>query len=645
MTFSTTGLSRHLLMGGSVVRRKHNAVTFAAAVLALFSVAAVASASGSSHAAPTTKDTTQVQLYPYPGDDWTMSMGSLSGLRHSSLDQINTSNVKNLKVAWTQSLYPTKNYSSLGVESTPIEADGVMYVPSTRGVDALDATTGKIKWQFKGAPNKKGLVGNLLAARALSMGDGMVFTGEADGSISALNQTNGHVIWSAAVASVGTYAKKTKPISIPFTVYANGVVLTGINGGDTPLRGHIDAYNAKTGKLIWRWFTLPDLNDVEISTWSNPAEAATGGAAIWSIPAVDSTLNRAYVGTGNPFPYTGRGAGKGLWADSEVSLDLKTGALKWGYQGVHHDEWDYDCPTPPVLYNATVKGKMVPGIAFSCKSGYIYLLDRRNGKPIFPIPEVAVPNLDAGVGAKLNQTWPTQPIPTGGSAQILPHCPTVAQVKNVMPGKWPNAPNGDPYVLTCPYAPTNATHYALWGPYFAFGGTDYPPMAYNPTTNDLYVCANVSWQSMENLTPKSQSHRYATGGGWTTVGESGTVSALNVSTNKLDWQVKYQGSNDGACYSGVLSTAGGLVFVSSRGQTSGVPKPFGGKFYAYNAKTGKQLFMFKNKSLIMAPAITYAVNGKQYIAVAMTAGTSTVNLPGFGALTTSTKDRLVVFSL
>jgi len=113
----------------------------------------------------------------------------------------------------------------------------------------------------------------------------------------------------------------------------------------------------------------------------------------------------------------------------------------------------------------------------------------------------------------------------------------------------------------------------------------------------------------------------------------------------MSWQKKYQASNNGACYSGVLSTAGGLVFVSSRGQASGVPKPFGGTLYAYDAATGKQLWSYHNTSLIEAPAITYEVNGVQYVAVDMTGGTSTVKIPGFGALTTATKDKLTVFAL
>jgi glucose dehydrogenase len=614
----------------------------------LAGIALVAISAGAGQAANRSSlhGTSLAQLFPAVGSDWTASEGDVSSQRFSSLSQINTSNVSKLKMVWSASVYPPagSNYASLGVESAPIEAAGVMYVPSTDGVDALNATSGKPMWAYHGIANKSSGLFNLLAARTLSMGGGLVYAGQADGSIVALNQKTGAPVWTAQVASVGTYGSSTAAISNPATVYYNGMVLAGVNGGDSPLRGHLDAYDAKTGALIWRFFTLPDQGEFPfILSWSNPAEAATGGAAIWSIPAVDPVLNRVYVGTGNAYPYTGRAPGKSLWANSEVSLDLKTGQLKWFYQAVHHDEWDYDCPTPPVLFNTTVNGKSVPAMAFSCKSGYVYELSRRNGHPIFPIPEVPVPNLDNGAGAALNNTWPTQPEPTGGAAQILPHCPTAAQVSNVLPG-YPTPPNGTSYVLTCPYAPTDATHYTVWGPYFAFGGTDYPPMSYSPVTNDLYVCANVTWQSQENVSPTSQSTQYLTGGGWTTVGESGTVTALNMSTNKIDWQKQYQANQDGACYSGVLSTAGGLVFTASRGQTDTTPG-FGGTFYAYDAKTGKQLFSYKNSSLIMAPPLTYSVNGKQYVAVDMTAGTNHVIFPGFGGITTSTSDKLVVFAL
>ena len=629
--------------------KQYNRFAFVAVVaLVAVLVVSTASASRAVHAkVHSAKVAAPAQLYPAPGADWTNSDGTLANDRYSSLTQINTSNVGNLKVAWSESLWNPANsaYATLGAESSPIESGGVLYMPTPDGVAALNATTGAINWQYHGVPNTgagaAGLGFSLMPARTLSMGGGYIYAGQADGSIVALNPSNGHAVWTAQVASVGTYGTETEGLSNPFTVYANGEVIAGINGGDSPLRGHIDAYNAKTGALIWRFFTLPDTGDFPfILTWANPAEAATGGASIWSVPSVDLKLNRVYVGTGNAYPYTGRSPGKSLWANSMLSLNLKTGALMWYFQAVHHDEWDMDCPTPPVLFNAVVNGKSVPGIAASCKTGYIYEMNRINGRPLFPIKETPVPNLDNGVGQALNNTWPTQPEPTGGAAQIVPHCPTVDQASSMLPG-YPTAANGTPYVLTCPFAATNATHYVVWGPSFS-GGTDFPPMSFNPTTNDLYVCANVSYLATENASPTSQIQSTIQGNPLT--GPGGTVSALNLTTNKLVWQKDYQAPTDGTCYSGTLATAGGLVFSSSRGnQGASVPTP--GTFYAYDAKTGKQLFAYQNDNQIEGAPITYSVNGTQYVAIDMTGGSHTLVFPGFGDFVLATKDKLVVFKL
>jgi glucose dehydrogenase len=620
----------------------------AAVALGAVLVVSTASASRAVHAkAQSAKISEPAQLYPTPGADWTNSDGTLANDRYSSLSQINTSNVGKLKMAWSESLWNPANttYATLGAESSPIESGGVLYMPTPEGVDALSATSGAIKWQYHGVPNTgssaAGLGFSTMPARALSMGGGYLYIGQADGSIVALNPSNGHPVWTAQVASVGTYGTQTFGESNPFTVYANGEVIAGINGGDSPLRGHIDAYNAKTGALIWRFFTLPDTGDFPfITTWANPAEAATGGAAIWSVPSVDTKLDRVYVGTGNAYPYTGRSPGKDLWANSIVSLDLKTGALKWYFQAVHHDEWDMDCPTPPVLFNATINGKTVPGIAASCKTGYVYEMNRINGSPIFPIKETAVPNLDNGAGQALNTTWPTQPEPTGGAAQIVPHCPTAAQASSMLPG-YPTAANGTPYVMTCPFAGTDASHYLVWGPSYS-GGTDFPPMSFDPTTNDLYVCANVSYIASENISPTSQTQSTIQGNPLT--GETGTVSALNLTTNKLMWQKQYMADTDGTCYSGTLATAGGLVFSSSRGNP-GASTPVPGTFYAYNAKTGDQLFAYKNTNQIEGAPITYSVNGTQYVAVDMTGAAKTLVFPGFGDFTLATQDKLVVFKL
>jgi len=245
-----------------------------------------------------------------------------------------------------------------------------------------------------------------------------------------------------------------------------------------------------------------------------------------------------------------------------------------------------------------------------------------------------------GKGATLNNTWPTQPEPTGGAAQILIHCPTAAQAAVAIPG-FPVAPNGTPIVATCPFAPSYNDEYVLWGPYFALGGTDYPRMSFDPQTNDLYVCANVTMQATENASPTDFHQNYVTTGSVPAAGESGTVSALNMTTNKLDWQVQYQANQDGACYSGVLSTASGLVFTASKmNSTASITTlaaqgvAYGGSMYAYDAATGKQLWTYKDSDVIQAPPITYMYKGRQYIAEYLS-----------GPVTTGKHDLLTVFSL
>jgi glucose dehydrogenase len=567
------------------------------------------------------------------GDDWPYPMGDLANTDYSPLTQIDTGNVSRLHRVWQVS-FDGPAYSA-PVEGAPIVVagagknlpleSGTMFLSTRRGAVALDPATGRTIWSYSGPAPGNGAASLVSgwSARMQAYGRGLLFAGRQDGSIVALNGKTGAPVWTAAVSAAGSFAGHagyTSPWTIFYDDGRDGLVFSAPNNGDSPLRGHLDAYDAKTGVLVWRWWTTPDPKQVPyILTWSNPAEAAVGGAAVWSGVAIDPGLGRLYTATGNPYPYTGRQPGKDLWSDSIVSLDLHTGALRWYFQLVHHDIWDFDCSTPPVLFDLRRGGRSVPALAGSCKTGYVYELDRRNGHPIFPIPEVRVPDLSHGRGAALNNTWPTQPEPQGGAAKLLIHCPTAAQARAAIPG-FPRAPNGTPILRTCPFAPPFNDAYLLWGPFWELGGTNYPRMSFDPQTGELYVCANVTMFATENVSPADYHlQTIATGsvasGGWT-----GSVSALNMTTNRLDWQVRYDARNDGACYSGVLSTAGGLVFVASKG-VSTAPVPvlagrgvaYGGTLYAYDARTGNELWAYRNVDQIQAPPVTYAVNGRQYV--------------------------------
>jgi|SwirhisoilCB3_FD_contig_31_1437513_length_1975_multi_4_in_0_out_0_1 quinohemoprotein ethanol dehydrogenase len=626
-------------------------LAYVVAGLAAVSVVAIASASGVGKNALVTPDSYLPGGVQPCVTNWLAPSCDVSQSGYSQLKYINTQTVGRLHQVWQQSFNGSTFTGK--IEQQPICcANGMMYQQVADGLVALDPLTGNIKWRYKGVPNNTFRIDSptpvtTVGARdeAYDPNDNLVYSGQQDGSVVAIKASTGQALWTSQISGVGTYGAATHTETTPFTTYYNngkvGMVFTAPNGGESPIRGHIDAYNAKNGRLLWRSYMTPDPNQYPfILTWANPAEASVAGATVWSLPSVDPQLGSIYFGTGNPYPYTGRQPGKDLWSDTLVSLNVNTGAMRWFYQTTHHDLWDYDCPTPTLRVNVMVKGVSTPVLAGSCKTGYLYELNARNGHPIFPIPETPVPNLNGGKGAALNNTWPTQPEPTDGAASILIHCPTEAQAQASLPG-YPTASNGTAIVRTCPFPPTYNDQYLLWGPFWGNGGTDYPRMSFNPATNDLYICANVTLLAMENRSPTDYHLNSITSGVYTANGWSGSVTAINLATNTQDWQDQYQANKDGACYSGTMATAGGLVFAASRGRAdqssatlSAQGVPYGGYLIASDAKTGQRLWSWQAPDIIQAPPITYMFQGKQYVAIYVAGPTSS-----------GMHDRLTVFSL
>jgi glucose dehydrogenase len=625
-------------------------LVLATGLLAAFTVA-IASASHSKAAKASAKAATPAEATPSylpPGvtpctTDWPAPGCDIANTAYSNLTQLNTSNVAGLKEVWRNSF---DGATGGAIEGQPLEVSGknnnlpdplgTVFQTYLTGLVALNARTGAILWKYQGPANRlnplvttsTGMVG---MARSESFGNGQVYTGQQDGSVVALDAKTGAVKWTAQVSATGTYGSATGAETAPYTVFFNdgkqGMVFAGPNGGESPIRGHLDAYNATTGALIWRVWCTPDPTQLPyILTWANPAEAAIAGATVWSIAAIDPQLGDIYFGTGNPYPYTGRQPGKDLWSDTIMGVNIHTGALKWFYQGIHHDLWDYDCPTPVTIFNTTIHGKLVRALAGSCKSGYLYLLNRVNGVPIFPIPEVPVPDLSGGLGAQLNSTWPTQPEPTGAEAQLGgpgTHCLSPGFAAQTFGANYPMN-SGYPVTLVCPYAPSWIDRYVAWGLDWPTGGTDYPRMSFDPQTNDLYVCTHVTGIAVRNASPIAFAQTVTHGGG---TGLLGSVSAVNVTNNTMDWQVLYDRRQfHTQCYSGVMSTAGGLVFTASENSTpnTGITPPAsgpgavgytGGELFAYDAKTGKVLWSFIGPGTIQGPPITYVSGGRQFVAI------------------------------
>lgn len=592
--------------------------------------------------------------------DFPQGGADIANTRFSLAKQINTGNVKNLKIAWETS-WPVGNQTLESMEqqaivvsgkgkNLPLES-GTMFIATFLGMRAMDPTNGKILWDYVGPPQTgTGLAGR--PDRTESFGKGLVFVGQQDRSVVALNAKTGAPVWTAQVQSAGIYPGLTGYNAEFVTRYfddgKDGILLAGFTGAESPVRGHLDALNAKTGKLVWRFWTTPDPTQLPfITTWGNPAEASVGGGSIWSIPAADPELGLVYFGVGNCFPETGRQPGKNLWCDSIVALNEHTGQLKWYYQMVHHDEWDYDSPNPVIRANVKIDGKLVPTIMHGNKNGYLFVLRADNGGPVphFKIPEVKVPDLSNGKGIQANNGWPTQPEPEGAAGQITPHCATAADGQLKIPG-FPTAPNGRPIIPTCPFAYPWTDAYYLWGGGTGSGGgIGWPPMSYSPQTNMLYVCSQTEFiaQSLSSAGSSNQLSISSGPRGQVVPGEGGRFTAVNMGTNTIAWSKSYQGATDRDCYSGSVVTAGNLVFEPSSGNTFTAPF-FGGKLYAYNATTGEELWSYQNPvttgttggaGTIAAPPTTYMAGGKQYVAQNM------IGRDSAGAL----NDRLVVFSL
>jgi glucose dehydrogenase len=637
-------------------------------------------------------------------NNWEHGKGDLADTQFSYLKQINVGNVSKLKIAWQNSFAPP-DYTG-GIQSVPMVVSGkgknlplesgTMFLSANKGMVALDPTNGKVLWQYIG-PNPKpstpgGTPANQLqygnTTKVSSFCNGKVITGQQDGSIVALDAKTGAPIWTNQVSSVSEFAGHTGQTS-PVTdcdpsagPNHDGLVFAGPNGSSSPLRGHLDAIDAKTGQTLWRWFTTPDPTQLPfILTWQNPAEAALGGGGTWNSSAIDPGLHMVYTSSGNAYAQLGRQPGKDLWTATTFALDEETGQLKWYWQEAHHDNWDLDHGNAPIIMNLKIDGKVYPAIWSCNKAGNCEVLDRRDGRPLpnFPMKEVPVSD-PSGKGLALNHEWPTQPVsaclpftaaalahddnpPAPGSkcamANVLIHCPNEADVKKAYP-TYPVGPDGKPMSAECQFSSTYSDHWTIYPTCSC--GVNYNRNSYDPITNNLYVCANNQFTAQENVSPTDW-HKSSAAGPIISV----WLSAINMSNNTLSWLDRFvgatyqngvltggvnpgfaQGTWSKGCYGGVLSTAGNLVFVDSWGDSTrgsvvnlkATDPPFGGTLAAFNATTGAgPLWTWQAPEYINASPMTYQVKGKQYIALYHLA-------PQIGSpLYNGHHDQLTVFTL
>lgn len=568
------------------------------------------------------------QLAATPTQDWAAPHGDIFNQQYSGLAQINKTNVKRLRIAWhTRVVLPTgakQTFKGVSAEGEPVVYKGTMYLPDVRGnVFAFDAQTGERLWYYK-PKFPKGFAAALQANRGVALGDGKVFVAQNDGSIVALDASTGRVRWKTQVDDwkLGYFFT-----SAP--AYADGRLFVGESGGDFGADSKVLALNAKTGRVLWRFHVIPRKPQFGWQTW--PAKRAyLGGGAVWATPVVDSKLGLVYFGVGNPVPYNGadRGPGDELFTESILALHMGNGAYAWHFQEVHHDNWDYDAAANPlVAFDLKIKGRLRHAIAGVGKTGWVYILDRRTGKPILGVRERKVPQ------DPRQHTAPTQPIPVGQ--------PFAAQCPNrKLWASW-KAPDGNPVKIGCIFTPYNNQQYTVFAP-TALGGADWPPSSYSPRTGELYICSKDSagaWKALPEVKPGQlkplgnffQIEGLFAGPNDPSKKSPGTVVAMNMRSNRVSWKVSFPGGD--ICYSGVLSTRGGLVFVGRNE----------GRLQAYDDLTGKLLWSSpKLLSSVNAPAMTYTVDGKQYVAVY--AGGNSVS-SGFGRVKPRYGSDLYAFAL
>jgi quinohemoprotein ethanol dehydrogenase len=423
---------------------------------------------------------------------------------------------------------------------------------------------------------------------------GKVYIGRLDGTLMALDQQTGKEVWKA---TVGDWRKGYTVTHAP--LYYDGMVITGVSGGEFAIRGRVQAYDAETGKEIWRFYTVPGPGEVGHDTWPQDNDSwRHGGAPVWQTPAVDPELGLLYFSTGNAAPDLNGAerAGDNLFSASIVALDAKTGKHRWHFQQVHHDIWDYDGPSPVVLFD--VDGKQ--GIAQASKTGWLYMLDRKTGKPLYDIPETPVPQNDVQKTAK------TQPIPS--YPPFIPQKVSDADYKTVVGLVHKNAKGGKVPPITRAkriYTPFDQGVTVISpGPQ---GGTNWQPVSYNPDTQMFYVCAMNSvsgYTRSKTLVPAAKQGSVADFGGvFTTAGfgaYTGYLSAIDATSGDIKWQKRFPES----CYSGTVTTAGGLVFVGRNG----------GDLEAYDAENGDQLWRFQTGAGANSTATVFEQDGKEYLA-------------------------------
>ena len=508
--------------------------------------------------------------------NWLTYSGNYFSPRHSLLTEITPANVKNLEMKWMYQATVTGNW-----QTSPLVVDGIMYLTQRpNDVVALDARTGRVFWIYRHTLDTTQIVCCGANNRGLAILGDTLFMGTLDAHLVAIDAKSGRPLWTTKVAeSKAGYSLTLAPLVV------KDKVIVGVGGGEFGIRGFIAAYDARTGKEVWRFYTIPGPGEAGAETWAacppitetfcDPEAWKHGGGSIWVTGSFDPDLNLTYWGVGNAGPdwNADQRPGDNLYTDSVVALDADSGRLRWHYQFTPHDRYDYDAVQIPVLADIDWNGAPVKAMLWANRNGNYYILERATGRFLVGRPFVKV-NWMSTFDERGKPIQTPQP----------PGMPT-----------WPGNQ----------------------------GGTNWYSPSYSPRTGLFYIPVWDNYGSIYRGAPaKYEEGRNFGGGGfrphvavpgapspglrrgpinnWTEAAATGAVIALDAKTGEQKWKFEMTDVTD----SGILTTASDLLFTGGRE----------GYFQALDARTGALLWKASLGSQIVNGPISYAVDGKQYVA-------------------------------
>ncbi|MBI3681193.1 MAG: PQQ-dependent dehydrogenase, methanol/ethanol family [Acidobacteria bacterium] len=487
-----------------------------------------------------------------PDTDWLHYGRNLSGWRYSELSQINSSNVNELTLEWVfQTNVPGK------LETTPLVKDNVMYITAAENnAFALDLATGKQIWKYaKEVPRDLQACCGLVNRGFAMLGD-TLFKVNVEATLVALDSKTGNVLWETVIDD---YRKGYSATVAPLVV--KDKVVVGIAGAEFGTRGFIDAYDARTGKRAWRFWTVAGPGEFGGESWPRDTQAfQRGGGSTWVTGTYDPELNLIYWGTGNPGPDMNGDVrpGDNLFTCSLVALDGDTGKRKWHFQYTPHDVHDWDATEDPVLLDVVHEGRKVKAVAMANRNGFYYALDRTNGRLL-------------AAKAYTKVSW-AKDIDKNGRPILIP-------------GQDPT-PDGN---VACPGGG---------------GGHNWQPTAYSPQTGLYYFTSSDGCHTYYMTNQEYVEGQWYQGSTFNGEGlyPKGSIVAVDPATGDTRWRWEMVSPPSG----GLMATAGGFVF-------GGDPQ---GYFFALDAKTGKPVWHKQLGGTVIAGPMSYSRNGRQFVTVA-----------------------------